>query len=139
MREIRIQSSTALQQIACNSSADEPADVTGELSDVDEVPPPAVFPAFPLPRTVKWISSDHGQETVGAFREAWAKGHPVVVSGVHQRLARPDIWRPEWFLEHFGSEKVMLVDCLSKPQQEMPDKTHADFWNGFTDFDRKSS
>ncbi|XP_055353118.1 lysine-specific demethylase 3A-like isoform X2 [Paramacrobiotus metropolitanus] len=71
------------------------------------------------------------------FRDKWCQGDPVIVEGVHRRLARPDIWLPEYFQQRFGAEPVLLVDCLKKPQEQLHGKTHGDFWKGFTNYNER--
>ena len=71
------------------------------------------------------------------FRRHWKRGLPVVVSGVTDRLKRPELWLPETFKQRFGKEKVFLLDCAVKPQKLYKNFTHQSFWDGFDNFDRK--
>ena len=60
------------------------------------------------------------------FRQSLAQGRPIVVHDVHHRLQ--GTWKPSYFIERFGSQEVMLVDC--KTDTEFT-STVADFFQQF--------
>ncbi|GAV02052.1 hypothetical protein RvY_12665 [Ramazzottius varieornatus] len=74
-------------------------------------------------------------EALKDFRRHWKQGLPVVVSGVTDRLKRPQLWLPETFKQRFGPQKVFLLDCAMKPQKLYRHLTHQNFWDGFDNFD----
>jgi len=47
---------------------------------------------------------------IGLFREHWSRGVPIIVSNCDSNLDE-NLWKPEAFLENFGSRTNDLVDC----------------------------
>lgn len=81
-----------------------------------ELPPPQynlVYPADPsgVPSFVMKTFA-HEDFTEDIFRPLWAKGDPIVVTGL---LHRFDIeWTPEYFIEKYGDVECQIVDCQSE-------------------------
>jgi len=52
------------------------------------------------------ISIDNLKEKI--FRDVWAFGEPLVVTGCRPRFKMP--WTPEYFIENYGEQRCMVVD-----------------------------
>ncbi|KII83135.1 hypothetical protein PLICRDRAFT_119790 [Plicaturopsis crispa FD-325 SS-3] len=60
------------------------------------------------------------------FRNAWATGIPLVVTGVHEKVQSQ--WTPALFSKRFGKDSVWLVNC----QTDEPERgTVEDFFRNF--------
>ncbi|CAG8568495.1 3908_t:CDS:2 [Funneliformis mosseae] len=66
------------------------------------------------------------------FRDLWRKGYPFVIKGV-DRL-NEDIWKPEYFIEHYGETVCRVIDVKENVEYKMNVNT---FFKGFEDFNER--
>jgi [histone H3]-dimethyl-L-lysine9 demethylase len=52
---------------------------------------------------------DDSELTDEVFRPMWAKGEPLVVTGLASKFKI--FWSPEYFIEKYGSENCLIVEC----------------------------
>ncbi|EIN10255.1 hypothetical protein PUNSTDRAFT_142322 [Punctularia strigosozonata HHB-11173 SS5] len=93
------------------------ATVTVKQQEPDGVP---ALPAHDVPYyTAEELSED-------LFREVWARGEPLVVTGLGRKFAIE--WTPAYFVEKYGSQACLVVEC----QTEANKRTNvADFFGQF--------
>jgi hypothetical protein len=60
------------------------------------------------------------------FKQSLTCGRPILVTGLQRRLQGP--WVPQYFIERFGLQKVVLIDCESDSEVK---GTVADFFGSF--------
>ncbi|KAJ2582035.1 nuclear pore complex subunit, partial [Coemansia sp. RSA 1836] len=67
--------------------------------------------AWELP--VIYVAAD--ELSTAEFSCLWRQGIVVVVRGLLSAL-NGAIWQPEWWIKHFGDEKVSILDCARKAE-----------------------
>lgn len=76
----------------------------------------------------------HGPHiTEDDFRIVWATGEPLCVDGLLGRFKIP--WEPSYFIEEFGNQHCLIVDCRSETQTP---STVGEFFGQFGDPGRGS-
>jgi lysine-specific demethylase 3 len=45
------------------------------------------------------------------FRELWAKGQPLVVTGLLEKFQIK--WNPDYFIEHYYTQSCLVIECQS--------------------------
>ncbi|KAJ2475055.1 Lysine-specific demethylase 3B, partial [Coemansia sp. RSA 2320] len=65
--------------------------------------------AWELP--VLYVADD--ELTTAEFSLLWRQGRAIVVRGLLNKL-NSAIWKPRWWIEHFGKEPVTILDCAQR-------------------------
>ena len=94
-----------------------------------------------LPQHV-WLDDGHllqlmdpdDPANIGLFREHWSQGVPIIVSNCDRNLDE-SLWKPEAFLEKFGSRLNDLVDC--RRNVVLVGHQMRRFWEGFECFGKR--
>ncbi|RKO92238.1 hypothetical protein BDK51DRAFT_2258, partial [Blyttiomyces helicus] len=68
------------------------------------------------------------------FQTHWARGEIIVVEGLADRL-HGELWTPDWFMQHFGSDSADIIDC--RVGAEVLNVTVGQFFQGFTSVDMR--
>ncbi|KAJ6518506.1 hypothetical protein DFH09DRAFT_1098458 [Mycena vulgaris] len=87
----------------------------------------AELPARPIQRF------ENAELTEDIFRGIWAKGHPLVVTGVDRKLKIK--WTPEYFTQRHGSQECVAIECQVNTSQGI---TPENFFGGFGHYDGRT-
>ncbi|KZO94902.1 hypothetical protein CALVIDRAFT_193322 [Calocera viscosa TUFC12733] len=78
----------------------------------------------------------HTQLDEETFRKIWARGEPLVVSGVLDKAQLQ--WTPQYFTEKHGTAACTIVDCDDDKAKLIP-STVAEFFNDFGHYDGRAT
>ncbi|KAG5672190.1 hypothetical protein PVAND_002340 [Polypedilum vanderplanki] len=78
---------------------------------------------------LKFESPSESSESYSIFQCEWERSKPIVVANVKLNKT---IWRPQYFLEKFGSVRHSLVNCQA--DQVIKRVPMRDFWLGFESY-----
>lgn len=84
-------------------------------------------PEIPSDVRTKMIERfDSDSFTDESFHDLWLRGNPIVVHGLCSKFKRK--WSPSFFIEHYGKETCIIVDCQTDKREET---TVAEFFASF--------
>ncbi|KZT20654.1 Clavaminate synthase-like protein [Neolentinus lepideus HHB14362 ss-1] len=82
-------------------------------------------PAIEVPiHPIKYFADEELTDDV--FRQLWAKGEPLVVTGLLPKFQIR--WTPEYFMEKYGSQACLIVECQTDQNRRV---TVRDFFKDF--------
>lgn len=79
-------------------------------------------------RLLRLLDPLDSDESYQMFQDQWDMGQPVIVSNCTNNMNK-SIWKPQYFLEKFGSRKNILIDCTT--HHEVDNQSMGKFWEGF--------
>ncbi|CAB4389608.1 unnamed protein product [Rhizophagus irregularis] len=76
-------------------------------------------------KKIEYAASEMTEDT---FRDLWKRGYPFVIRGADKLEEK--IWRPNYFIEHYGDKDCTVIDVKENIEYKMDVKT---FFKGFED------
>jgi len=102
-----------------------------EIPDVDvDVTPDDQSGSPPTHHILEFKREDLSYDT---FTKLWAKGKPLVVTGVLPRFKIR--WTPEHFIEHYASKSCLVIQCQSDMNKRI---TVGDFFKEFGKYEGRN-
>ena len=95
----------------------------GDLS-TSQIPPTSRTPLDPPTWPVPYYTADTLTEPV--FAAQWARGTPLVVTGLQERLRLP--WTPEYFINTYGAQQCIILECQNDANKKV---TVGEFFGSF--------
>jgi lysine-specific demethylase 3 len=120
---------TAVLAEAETDSAEVP---TLRPADIPSVTPPASAQDEEVPCHDIVRFTDGGLTDQG-FREHWATGLPLLVSGLLPKFKKP--WSPQYFAEEFGDQGCLIIECQDDTNKRV---TIADFFTQFGQYNERT-
>ena len=87
--------------------------------------PSTVAAGTPVPSHITRHFAD-GQLTDDIFRHIWARGEPIVVTGLLPKFHVH--WSPEYFISKYGSQSCLILECQSDQNRRV---TVGEFFSWF--------
>jgi [histone H3]-dimethyl-L-lysine9 demethylase len=98
-----------MEALLASPDPDPPLLEDVEVLGVDvEVTPGDQLGSLPIHRILRF---KHGDLPLDIFPKLWAKGRPLVVTGLLPRFKIN--WTPEHFIEHYASKSCLVIHCQS--------------------------
>lgn len=107
-----------------DSAGPDPPRLEDEILGTDgEATPDDQLGSLPIHRILRF---KHGELSHDIFSKLWAKGKPLVVTGLLPRFKIN--WTPEHFVEHHASKGCLVIHCQSDTNKRI---TVGEFFEGF--------